>query len=475
MKRTCLQTVTNNYKNKSCEFHPAIKKTNYFRMKITSTMLVFMFFVLAGFSQEAEKADNAKTGWNFGALPTITYNTDLGFQYGALVNLFNYGDGSAYPNYLHNIYMEVSRFTKGSAIYRLSYDSEYLIPGIRVTSDLAYLPDQAFDFYGFNGFESVFKASWQDDTSDEYKTRMFYKYQNKTFRFKTDIQIPFKDDRFLGLVGFNLQNFSVAKVDVERLNRGKAADDPKALPIKEPTLYDEYVNWGVIPEEEADGGFVPLLKVGMVFDTRDNEPNPMKGMWTEAFLFGAPSFLGAESGFLKFNITHRQYFTLIKRDLSFAYRLGYQATLAGHAPFYYQTQIETSLMKDQLGLGGSKTIRGINRNRVVGDGFVYGNAELRWKAVHFNWINQNFYIGLNGFFDFGQTVQKIDVESIVAPLSSIQQPDYFSFGNESLHMSYGAGLRIVMNENFVIAVDYGKAVDPQDGTSGLYIGLNYLF
>jgi hypothetical protein len=32
-----------------------------------------------------------------------------------------------------------------------------------------------------------------------------------------------------------------------------------------------------------------------------------------------------------------------------------------------------------------------------------------------------------------------------------------------------------MNENFVVAVDYGMALDPQDGNSGLYIGLDYLF
>jgi len=32
-----------------------------------------------------------------------------------------------------------------------------------------------------------------------------------------------------------------------------------------------------------------------------------------------------------------------------------------------------------------------------------------------------------------------------------------------------------MNENFVIAMDYGMAADKQDGKSGFYMGLNYLF
>jgi hypothetical protein len=446
------------------------------RKKIT-TLLFIMLGLASSKAQEKTENAHAKTGWNFGALPAITYNTDLGFQYGGLINLFHYGDGSQFPDYRHNIYFEISRFTKGSGIYRLAYDSKYLIPGIRITSDLAYLPDMAFDFFGFNGYQAVYNTNWTNDEliGQGYKSRMFYKMQNNTFRFKTDIQFPLGDKNLLALVGFNLQNYTIQNVDIDKMNDGKEASDPKYLP-NVPTLYNEYISWGLIPEEEKNGGFVPLLKAGLVYDTRDNEPNPMKGIWTEAFIFGAPELLGSQSSFMKLNITHRQYFTIIQRDLSFAYRLSYQGTLAGDVPFYYQTQIETSQMKDQIGLGGTKTLRGVIRNRVVGDGFVYGNAELRWKAVHFNFINQRFYIGINGFFDAGQVVQFVDVESKIRHRSDITQADYFDFdGGEKLHMSYGLGMRIVMNQNFIIAVDHGRAVNKQDGKSGTYIGLNYLF
>jgi hypothetical protein len=44
-----------------------------------------------------------------------------------------------------------------------------------------------------------------------------------------------------------------------------------------------------------------------------------------------------------------------------------------------------------------------------------------------------------------------------------------------MHISAGAGLRIVMNENFIIAIDLGKAFNEQDGNMGFYMGLNYLF
>jgi hypothetical protein len=55
--------------------------------------------LLAGLLATAISAQETKTGWNFGALPAVTFSTDQGFQYGALVNLFDYGDGAIYPDY----------------------------------------------------------------------------------------------------------------------------------------------------------------------------------------------------------------------------------------------------------------------------------------------------------------------------------------------------------------------------------------
>lgn len=437
-------------------------------MKKLFTALLFSMFFLGAVARD----EVTKTGWNFGALPTITFDTDLGFQYGALVNLYNYGDGSRYPNYNHSLYLEVSRFTKGSGINRFYYDSDQLIQGLQTSLDISYLSDQAYDFYGFNGFDAVVNANWFDDESDDYITRMFYKYDRKMFRFKVDLQGKFSGEKLKWAAGVNLLNFKIGSVDLEKLNKGKEGDD--LLPAVD-GLYEKYQEWNIISPEEADGGFVPELKAGLVYDTRDNRPNPMKGIWTEAVLAGAPEFLGAKSGFAKLSLTYRQYFTVIPNDLSLAYRLTYQTTVAGHVPFYYQTQVIVSELKGATseGLGGAKSLRGIRRNRIVGDGFFYGNIEARWKFARFQFINNNFYLGLNGFMDFGQVTKKIDFNY---PEGFSMEPTlYFDSNSEKMHFSYGAGLRIVMNQNFVIAVDYGMAADERDGDSGLYIGLNYLF
>lgn len=447
------------------------------KMFLSALILIMSISV---FSQKEEKTEVVKDGWNFGALPTITYDTDLGFQYGALVDLYNYGDGSRYPNFNHKLYFEVSRYTKGSGINRFYYESDQLLKGLFSSLDLSYLSDQAYDFFGFNGYDAVVNYDWIDDSKpdDVYKSRMFYKYNRKMFRLKVDLNGKLIGEHVKWVAGTNLLNFKLGSVDIERLNKGKKDDDLLPPVSEQPGLYEKYQEWGIISEEEADGGFLPLLKAGLVYDSRDNRPNPMKGIWTEAVIEGAPGFLGAESSFTKLSLTHRQYFTIIKNDLSLAYRLNYQTTIGGQTPFYYQTQVIVSELKGATseGLGGGSTLRGIVRNRVVGDGYFLGNIEARWKFVRFKFINNNFYMGLNGFMDFGQVTKKVDIKySASWPDIVGYSDDFFAKDAEKMHFSYGAGLRVVMNQNFVVKLDYGIAADERDGTSGMYIGLNYLF
>lgn len=446
-------------------------------MRKLSAFLICLYISVSVWAQNQEKTVLIKKNWNFGALPAVTFDTDLGFQYGALVNLYDYGDGSRYPNYNHSLYFEVSRYTKGSGIYRFYYNSDQLIKGLFTSFDLSYLPDQAYDFYGFNGYEAKYNESWTNDKNLAYRTRMFYKYDRKLFRAKIDLQGNISSNKFRWIAGMNLQNFKVGSVNTNKLNKGKDEEDKLPSPTEQPGLYENYKTWGILSTEESNGGFVPAFKGGLVLDTRDNKPNPMKGLWEEAVVEVSPKIMGAESSFSRLCLIHRQYFTLVPEKLSFVYRLAYQTTLSGNVPFYYKSQMITSILTGATaeGLGGAKTVRGILRNRVVGDGVFLGNAELRWKFARFNWIKNNFYLGLNTFADFGRVTQMVDVKNKVIARSSIPQPQYFNWDGEKMHVSYGAGLRIVMNENFVIAADYGVASDKQDGKSGFYMGLNYIF
>ncbi len=438
-------------------------------------LIIFISVALATTAMLSGQSSDTKRGWNLGALPTITFDTDLGFQYGALINLFNYGEGDIFPDYYQSLYFEVSRFTKGSGINRFMFDSDHLIPGVRYTVDLSYLTDRAYDFYGFNGYEAVYNRKWEDDSSEDYRSRMFYRHDRTYFRFKNDFEGSLYGKGLKWNAGFNIQRFTTGLVDIDRLNEGREVSDQLPAHEEVPGLFQLYNEWGVIPDDEFGGGWVNTVKAGLTFDTRDNRANPMSGVWSEAGIELSAGLFGSSNSFSKLYMTHRQYFTIIENDLSFAYRVGYQTTLTGSTPFYYQTQLIVSQLRGATseGLGGARSIRGVLRNRVVGDGFLYGNLELRYKAIRFNFINQSFYIGLNGFADFGMVTTRIDYD--IPDMPDNDASLFFNPGGEKMRYSLGSGLRIVMNKNFIIAADLGKAINDQDGNIGFYMGLNYLF
>lgn len=427
--------------------------------------------------------DKSKTGWKFGgALPAISFDSNLGFQYGALVEFFNYGNPGIYPEWYDHIYAEVSRFTKGSGIYRFMFESNHIIPGIEWVADLSYLPDLANHFYGFNGYESIYNADWMDNEATAYKSEMFYRHERNQFRFKNDFLGKLSGEKLKWSAGFAFQKFDVKSVNIDKLNKGKDEDLLPSL-ADEPGLFELYRDsLGLISSNEADGGWVNTLKAGVVYDTRDNRPNPMKGIWTELGFEVAPEFLGNDWGFTKFYITHRQYFTLVEDNLSLVYRLGYQATLSGNTPFFYQSQMITSRLTGAFneGLGGFSTLRGVLKNRVVGDGFALGNAELRWKPVHFTLFNKESYLGINLFYDLGMVTQKIDLPpalqaTFLSEMTNYTYSDFFNPGSEKMHHCAGISIMPVWGENFVIAVDIGKSFNEQDGNIAFGIGLNYLF
>lgn len=412
---------------------------------------------------------------SYAGFPVLGYNTDIGFQYGIIFNMFNYGDGSYYPEYKYSLYSEFSRTTKGSGINQVFFDSKHLLPAnLRITADLSYMTELALNFYGFNGYEAVFNRGFEDATDERYISRVFYRHERKFTRFTMDLQGRLGIDNLRWLAGVGYFDLKVGSVDIDRLNKGKNEADK--LPDTS-LLYDEYVKWGLIAENEKDGGHVPSLKFGLIYDSRDHEVNPMKGIWTELLLFYSPAILGNEHyAYTKVAITHRQYFTLIKDKLSFAYRLGYQGTLGGKVPFFMEPYMITSfaMVTTTDGLGGAKTLRGILRNRVVGEGTGYGNFEFRWKFFKTVLWNQNFYFALNAFSDVGRVLQQKDVE-LQADSEPDNPQDYFETAGEDWHWTAGGGFRIVMNRNFVIAVDYGKAFDQRDGKEGIYAGIGFLF
>ncbi len=437
-------------------------------MKNSVLLLLIILQSLSIVAQEKDTTSiKTKKGWGFGAFPVLGFDADVGFQYGAVANLYNYGDGSIYPNYKHSIYVEFSRSTGGSGTNQITYDSGVLFDDFRITADFAYLTEQTLDFFGFNGYEAEYNRGFLEKNSVDYITEVYYKHRRELFRLTADFQYNLSNTKLWLVGGLGYYNSNISTVDINKLNKDR--DDSEKLPEVN-TLYDNYFDWGIITEEQKNGGNANLVKFGLVYDSRDNEANPMHGLWSEIFIQATPSFLGNDFTYSQLNLTHRQYFTLIEKKMNFAYRIGYQTKLSGEIPFYMLPFVYYSNKPTRDGLGGSRTLRGVLRNRIVGDGFAYANFEVRWKFMRTTVFKQDLYIALNPFTDMGLVTKKYDflTENIPNDVNIIAD-------KEALHLSYGLGLDFAINENFILCFSYGFAKDKRDGDSGLYVIVNYLF
>ena len=56
---------------------------------LTLSGIMLLHFSASAQEEKAKKEAKIPTGFSFGALPTISFDADMGFQYGGLVNLYD--------------------------------------------------------------------------------------------------------------------------------------------------------------------------------------------------------------------------------------------------------------------------------------------------------------------------------------------------------------------------------------------------
>ena len=439
-----------------------------------------------------EKGELIKKGWNFGPLPVVGFNSDLGFQYGACVDIFNYGDGSRYPKFDYKMNFEASAYTKGSLNLRFYGDFYNLLPNSRLFIDAGYFTDKRFEFYGFNGFASpyfndIYVLGQQSTVNgqqlienfDPNFNSVFYRMDRKQFRFNSCLRnkFGFGEHLYYG-VGLSYFNYNMGRIEIS--NKEYLYDEQK-------TLYELYRESGLIRDNEADGGNVTQIKLAFIYDSKNHDSDPTQGAYFEATVTGAPDFIDREGySHMTFNAVWQHYIPIVKENLTFAYRLVTQ-NVVGEIPYYAMFNSNMLFYKKMStdAMGGANSVRGINRNRVIGAGYAWLNAELRWKVVRFQFINQNWNVALNPFFDAGMVTQSYRLAEQEAAWETIEK-EYnlsadeknliYSGDQEGIHTSAGCGLKLIMNKNFIISAEAAKSLNARDGEKlKVYIGFNYLF
>ena len=179
----------------------------------------------------------------------------------------------------------------------VSYDNRFLIPGVRWSSALTITNDKAMDFYGFNGYMSHYdhervKAGKDKQNLEQYIYTPKYRINRLAILFKSDFVGNIWDKKLFWEAGYHLSYFKQGykkqgALNLDKINKNKKEE--KMFPADEPTIFDQYRKWGLISEDEAWGGLNSSVRLGLLFDTRDKEGAPSRGIWAEApIIFPAP-------------------------------------------------------------------------------------------------------------------------------------------------------------------------------------------
>lgn len=388
------------------------------------TVMVLTTFI-AGRAEGQRQQSLQSSRWEFVALPAINFNTDEGFGYGALLEAYNHAPG-AQP-YRFTLQPTVFLTTKGRRDVTLFFDAPALVGnGWRVDAFVGREQELAAPYYGF-GNDAV-----NDTMLSREPNPYFYRYGRTRTRVLANVQRPIGASKARWLAGVG---YARVATDATPFDSGT-------------TLLAQQLGASAAPR-----GTLAWVRAGLVWDTRNREVGPTSGWWNELLAQRVDRAFGATQGFTRITATARRY-TPVASRLTLASRVIAQQAI-GDVPFYDLASVQLSF-KQEEGLGGSKMLRGIPKNRVMGKGLVLANNELRWRAADFRLLGRSTYLVLSGFVDAGRIWQdRIDAGELAS----------------ALWVGYGGGARLGLGSSSLIAVDVGRSAEG----GALYIGLGYAF
>ena len=205
-------------------------------------------------------------------------------------------------------------------------------------------------------------------------------------------------------------------------------------------------------EDHAFSAFVWSLE----FDSRDDEVNPHRGLYqTTTFTF-APGGVGSlNETWGRGAFVLRGFQGFFKDRIVLAGRVMFDA-LVGTPPVYELSRFDNF----SNAFGGEKGIRGIEAQRYYGKVKLLANVETRIKVAKYHLLADQtlFFIP---FFDFGR---------LWTDFGASEELDGDSVG---LKYSLGAGLHVLFDDSFVVALDAGWSPDAQP--VGIYLTSGHAF
>lgn len=174
-----------------------------------------------------------------------------------------------------------------------------------------------------------------------------------------------------------------------------------------------------------------VARAGVVFDWRDLEVDPHRGVLAEALV-------GSGRGYTRTSGALRVYAHPLDR-LVVAARVAVE-NVSGTAPLAAQQTMETS-EGPVVALGGYRSLRGYYDGRFVGPGKLVGGVEARYGLL---WAPRLLEVKLFAFYDAGR---------VFGPGESVR------LTRQGLHAAMGGGVALSLVRNTLLIVEVGKGTE----------------
>jgi hypothetical protein len=356
------------------------------------------------------RASEPRTGWGWAALPTPNYDSDNGFGYGAFAAVYNYGpEGPGEDPYKAKIAAQFFQTTRWYMDHFVDLDFPSLLH-TRLRWDLK-AEYEAWDHANYFGRGNFLPRLQDADLPNE----LYDQYALNSAKTLTNLRIPIRGD-WEALVSYRFR---------------LAWPDPypdSMLEHLQPVGYD--------------GGFYSQLSAGVVYDSRDREPSPTAGMFTEVSLSTANPLIGSRFSVVGANFTDRRFYSLVSNDRLVLANRFIADFRSGDVPFFEDWVLGGT---QAVEIGGELSMRGLDAGRYRDDLILMLDPELRWTFLHTSVLKKN----------------TLDIMAV--PFADVcrvwafekEEPDAITH----LHYTGGLGARFAWNDNFLVRLDVAYGVE----------------
>jgi outer membrane protein assembly factor BamA len=358
--------------------------------------------------------------WTDVSYPKIYYSNRDGFALGlyyAQINQLGYDDWEAPPPYRAKLSFDFFFGTSGSKQFNLEWRAPKLLDGWRFVLQGQWVRRARENYFGIGNASVYDKANVTDEN------KYYYRSNNRRAFAYGEVQRGIVGPLRI-MVGFNVEEWHI-----------------DTLPGESQLALDRQA--GVDPTIGIPTGDVSA-RIGLIFDTRNDEAAPRSGVLVQAVAAAADSSILGDLTYTRFLLSAQGYLGIGERLVIAARALGQTMNQAPRLGTYYRIE---NMERPFSVLGGSPSHRGLWRVRHLNSDKLLGNLDVRYDLLAEPTL---FRVTLVGFVDVGR----------VFPASE------FRLTSEDLKWGGGAGLIVQLFRAAIIGGTVG--IGPENRVLALF-------